>query len=562
MEKEDSFINSIFSSKWMPFIIILILGIIVYIQTFFFNFSYLDDNNLILANQSFLSHLSNVFYSFTTDVFHMPGVSAFYYRPILSISLIFDYHFGGVYPFIYHFTNVAIHIISSCLLFVFLCKLNYKKVLSLFFAIVFLVHPVLSQAVAWIPGRNDSLLAVFILATFIFFIKYLEENKIKNIILSLLFLILTVFTKESGVFILPLLFFYSVFIHKDKKLSYKDLYFFIGGVCVIALWFILRHFALLGSTSLSISGMIKSVYMNMPAVVQFIGKIFLPFNLSVLPIIEDTTFVYGIIAILLLFFLLFFTKKKRLKYILFGFGWFLVFLLPSFIRPNTDIVADFIEHRVYVPIIGIMIILLETDFIKRINWNKKNTTYIAYTIIFILSLMTMMHSRVFVDRISFWENAVKYSPHYPLTHRNLGAMRYLDGDLLNAEIEFKEALKLNKDEFMAHSNLGLVYANTGRAKEAEEEYKKEIEINPYYDNVYYNLGLLYWQQGKKDQAIIYWKKTLEVNPDYMDAIQALAVYYYDNNDYTRSLPYMAELYNKGVRLPDDIIHMLELSTMR
>lgn len=560
IEKGNSFIDKIFSNKWTPFMIIAILGFVIYFQAFFFNFTYLDDNVLILDNQYFLSKLTNIFQSFFADVFHLFNSSAFYYRPLLTISFIFDYQIGGASPFIYHFTNVGLHILTTCLLFVFFKKLDYRKDLAFLFSIIFLVHPVLTQAVAWIPGRNDSLLAVFILSIFIFFVKYLKEEKIKNLILSLLFFGLALFTKESAISILPIMVFYFCFIYQGKKLFFNKFYFFIGSVGIAVLWAILRGSVLENSILITPILIIKSIYINFLAIPQFIGKIFFPFNLGVLPIIQDTTFVYGIISIILLLIIFFFTKIKRWNFILFGIMWFFAFLLPAFIRPYSDIIADFLEHRLYVPIIGIFIILLETDLIKKINLKKKSTLIIIGSLILVFSIITIMHSRNFVNKLAFWENAAKNSPHHPLAHRNLGAMKYLDGDMDNAEKESEIALELNPSEQMAHNNLGLIYVNKNKLKEAEEEYKKEIEINPYYDSVYFNLGLLYWQQKRYDEAISNWKKTLEINPNYVDAINALAIYYYNQKNYTEAIPYIIELYKKGVKLPPELLKLIQLST--
>lgn len=560
-ENKDSFLDKIFHKKWTPFLIIAGIGFVLYFQAFFFNFSYLDDNNLILDNQYFLSHFLNIFSSFLTDVFHLFNSSAFYYRPILTISLILDYQVGNIHPFIYHFTNVMLHIVSSYLVFVLLVKLNYKKTLSFLFSILFLVHPVLTQAIAWIPGRNDSLLAVFVLATFIFFIKYLREEKRSNLIWSLIFLGLTLFTKESGIFIILILFFYLYFIYKEKRLSFNSYYFFIGSAGILGLWTLLRHITLVGSHPIGFLGMVKSIFVNSPAVIQFVGKIFFPFNLNVLPVLQDTTFIYGIIALVILLLLVIFTKQKRWSFLLLGIGWFFAFLLPSFIRPNTSLVADFIEHRLYVPIIGLFIVLLETDLIKRIDLKKKSVLAIVGCIIILFSVITVVHSRNFVNRLAFWKNAAQNSPHYPLAHRNLGAMEYLDGDTSDAEKEFKIALELNPEEQMAHNNLGLIYSDQGKFKESEDEYKKELEVNPYYDNAYFNLGLLYWNQKMNDKAVESWKKTLEINPNNIDALKVLMIYYYNNKDYTNAIPYISSLYQIGVPLSPELIRLLQLSSI-
>ncbi|MDP2629821.1 MAG: tetratricopeptide repeat protein [Candidatus Uhrbacteria bacterium] len=509
-----------------------------------------------------MANFANIFQSFLTDVFHLFNSSAFYYRPLLTISFIFDYQIGGISPFIYHFTNVALHILATCSLFIFLKKLDYRKDFAFLFSILFLVHPTLTQAVAWIPGRNDSLLAVFILPAFIFFIKYLRDEKISHLIWCLTFFGLALFTKESALFALPIMFFYLSFIYKGRKFSFNTFYFFIGSIGVVSLWAILRHLVLKDATTISLIDMIKSVYFNLPAVVQFVGKIFFPFNLSVLPIMQDTTFVYGIISTILLAIILFYTKTKRWNFILLGFGWFFVFLLPSFIRPNPALVADFIEHRLYVPLIGIFIVLLETDLIKKIDIKKRSTSIIVAGLILVLSIITIVHSRNFANRLAFWKNATQNSPHYPLAHRNLGAMEYLDGDMDNAEKEFKRALELNSNEQMAHNNLGLVYVSKGKLTEAENEYKKELEINPYYDDAYFNLGLLYFGQERYEDALSSWKKTLEINPNYIDALKALAIYYYDQKDYKEATLYAGELYKRGFQLPPVLLQLLQSATIK
>jgi tetratricopeptide (TPR) repeat protein len=175
-----------------------------------------------------------------------------------------------------------------------------------------------------------------------------------------------------------------------------------------------------------------------------------------------------------------------------------------------------------VPIIGGFIIFLETDVIKKIDLNKKSTLIIVGSFILMFSIITMVYNRNYANRLSFWKNAVQNSPHFPMAHRNLGAMEYLDGDMDNAEKEYKIALGLNPEEQMAHNNLGLIYFHKNKLVEAENEYGKELEINPYYDNAYFNLGIVHWRQEKFEEAKSNWKRTLEINYNY---------YYFDKSNW-------------------------------
>ncbi len=543
----------------MEILLIIGTGFLLYLKTLFFNFTYLDDNVLILDNYHFLKNLANVAQVFVQQVFHILHQQAAYYRPILTLSFMFDAQLGGTSPFIYHLTNIAIHLFASCLLFIFLIKLKYPREPSLFLSLVFVVHPVLTQAVAWIPGRNDSLMTLFILSSFILFLDFLKTKKWKYYFFHLLFFALALFTKESALVLTVIIFIYLHLIIKEKFLSANKKILTLGWSMVVIPWFILRQTALKNPIKMTIVDFGKSIFFNSPVIIQFIGKTVFPFNLSVLPIIQDTTFIYGFIAILFLTAVVFLTKKKRSHPIIFGLLWFILFLLPTLTLHNSAIPfgADYhLEHRLYLPIIGLIIVLLETDLAKKFKPKSKKSLIPAVMIIFIFSMITFIYSNNFKNRLNFWKNAVKTSPHSPLAHRNLGAMYHLE-DLLNeAEQEYKKSLELNPLEPMAHNNLGLIYANKGMFEKAEIEYQKEIAINPFYDKVHFNLGLLYYQQEKTEKAIELWEKTIEINPDYSGAYNNLAIHYYQKNNLTKAKFYLQQLQKKGLEVHPGLLKIL------
>ena len=208
-------------------------------------------------------------------------------------------------------------------------------------------------------------------------------------------------------------------------------------------------------------------------------------------------------------------------------------------------VADFIEHRAYLPMVGFIILILEIWPAKNLDIRKQPHLAVAASILLLFASITFIYAKNFKNRLTFWENAAKNSPHFPLVHRNLGAMYYLDGFPDKAEAEYRKALALNPREEMAHNNLGLIYMNRNMFKEAEEEYRKELEINPFYDNACFNLGLLYYKEGKLIEAAELWQRTIEINPDYLDAYRNLAAYYYGQNDLSSYLYYSGQLKKRG-----------------
>ena len=531
-----------------PYIWIALLGFIVYFRTLFFDWVYFDDHVLILDNLFFLKNPGNIFKTFTMEVFHILHASAAYYRPMLTISYMVDSWFSGPNPFFYHFTSILVHMVTSCLVYLLFTKMNYKKELSFFFALFFAVHPVLSQATGWIPGRNDSLLAMFFITSFIFFLDYMANKKDKYLYLHLLFFAFSMFTKESALLLPFMILLYSGFV-KRKKIFKPDFYkLYVGWGSIAVVWFFLRSIALSsGGVNYTPEHILRSLVGNSPAILLYLGKVFFPINLSVLPTLQDSTLVYGVVTLIVLVVLVLLSKEKRMNYLIFGGIWFIFLLVPSFLRPDSTYVADFIEHRVYLPIIGLMIILAEVKIQDKVAISKDALRYILLTLAVVLGIYTIYHTRVFKDKMAFWINAVENSSQHPLAHKNLGAMYYLDGDYDNAEKYFLNSLELNPTEPMIYNNIGLIYMHKGDYEEAETYYKKELEINPGYDNAYFNWGLMEFAKGNKDVARDLWLETLKTNPDHVGAYTNLAVYYYEMEDQVKSNYYYNEAVKRGAQ---------------
>ncbi|HEX6977505.1 MAG TPA: tetratricopeptide repeat protein [Patescibacteria group bacterium] len=544
--KKDWF-NELFLKGYNAYYWITGLGFFTYIWTIFFGFTYFDDKTLILDNLYFLKNLGNIPTAFTTEVFHVLHASAAYYRPLLTISYMIDAQFSGNSGFFYHFTDIIIHLIASCLVYLFLTKLKIRKELAFLFSAIFAVHPVLSQGVVWLPGRNDSLLAVFVLSSFIFFIRFLDSQKTKDLVWHLAFFALAIFTKESAVLLPPMIVLYLILFVKTPIRSIK-LNYVLTWIGIYFVWFILRAIALTNPIHYGVLDVSKSLIRDLPAIALHFGKAMFPVNLSVLPILQDSNFIYGYVSIALVLILLAFSKGRNNKMVLFGIAWFLVFLVPSFVRPDPNYVADFLEHRIYLPIIGIFLILSEIEFIKKLDFLNKKIVFVLSTIIVIFTALNFIHTAKFRDKLVFWQNAVIDAPHHPLAHKNLGAMYYLHKNFDQAEKQYKLALELNPQEVMTHNNLGLIYMERKDYVKAEDEYKKELEINPLYDNAFFNYGILLYATGRADDAEKFWLKTLQINPDYIDAMKNLLILYSAKKDTEHAQYYYNQLQARGIQL--------------
>ena len=471
-------------NTWRPYFLFFLIIFIIYGQTLFFGLTYWDDNALIIDNQEILSDFRNIKTIFSTDAFFSDN--KFYYRPMFNLSFMVDAQLGHLNYAVYHISNLLWHLLAISLLFLILKRLFKKPPLAFYLTLVFLVHPVLTQAVAWLPGRNDSLVTVFILLAFWFFLNFVDKYKLSSFLLYLVFFWLALLSKETSVFFPLLLVVYFFTIGKEKKIARSDQgLILIGSAAVGFIWFLMRYFALQGE-KISTESALISVFHNLPAALAMGAKMILPFNLSVLPVAADTNFIFSLIAWPALILVILLSRRKNLNYLIFGIAWFLIFFLPPFIVSTAA--PYLLEHRLYLPLIGFLIALFSFDSIRNLDWNKKIVWSVGALILCLFSSITIWHSRDFKEPLIFWQAAIKDSPHSPLANRNLGVMYYFNNDIANSEKYYRASLTLNPDEPMVHNNLGVIYMGQKRFKEAEEEFNKELEINPGYDKATYNLN--------------------------------------------------------------------------
>ena len=209
---------------------------------------------------------------------------------------------------------------------------------------------------------------------------------------------------------------------------------------------------------------------------------------------------------------------------LLGLAWFLSFLAPAFIRPVSAVSAIFPESRIYLPILGIFIILGEIDAVKDITFKNARSLFSVLAITGLLFCMSISYSGRFQNAVEFWEYAAKRSPHSALAQANLGCVYDMLLRSDEAEERFRRALALNPSQRYAHNSLGCIYERMGLPKKAETEYLMEIKVTPYYYKARINLANLYFKQGKKAAAAELWEQALRINPEDIYVRKMLADY--------------------------------------
>jgi len=508
-----------------------------------------DDESVVVNNLSIQS-TSNIPKFFTAEEgFHK--VIGKYYRPIVSASYAIDYSIWGLNPYGFHLTNIIIHCIASLLLFrifqVLFWRYKYRNLFSLLSTLIFVVHPIHTEAVSWISGRTDSLVTVFFFGAFLCYLEFTKEQEydrksgqVKSItgknplylVLSLVLYAFGLLSKEMIV-TMPVIILLYDFVYRKKDMDYirKNILVYSLFAVVTIAYLIIRHSLLkdipdretylyfFGKDSLTaFATMIKTIPV-------YFRLLFAPFGLlyHYNGVIRDSTGLLDLNVILSIIFVglmlygaYYFYKKDSI--VSFSILFFLVTLIPVMnIVPTMNLMA---ERFLYM--VSFALVLVIAHFAMLGSAKRDKGILLAGLVVIILSMsyLTYDRNKDWKDNNSLYSSAIGTEGSVLLVNEgNIYAnmQKYDDAARL-----YKRAIEIKETSLLAHHNLGLVYIIKGNLDSAEIRFKRGIQIDPYAPDGYFQMATLSNMRSKKDDAIYYLEKLQTVFPDYKNSSAILA----------------------------------------
>jgi protein O-mannosyl-transferase len=479
--------------SWKPYAWLVLLGLILYGRTLSFGLTLLDDNILLGENRPLLSEVRNIPLIFQRDVYLSAQGPDVYYRPLLNCSYLLDTQLGcGALP-VYHAANLAIHLAVVCALFYLLCLLGYARFPAFAAAAIFTVHPVLTGAVAWLPGRNDSLLTLMVLLALICYWRYVRGGRWPAYFGHLLFFALALLTKETAL-LFPLLILLALYLFEQPNFRRYAWQFLAGWLPVLTAYYWLWHNAMTAPLPPKIGNLLTLF----PAVLMYLGKAILPLKLGVLPLLQPSGLLAGAAVLGLLLWAFYLSPNKDWRRIIFGAAWFLLFLLPPLVAVKPGMILSFSEHRIYLAFIGLIMVLLELQRAWQTAPVDRRQLALLVLILALFSGINWRHSQDYRDPISFWRRAVLDAPDSWFTNSGLANAALYQNQLPLAETALRRAQVLNNHLVMFHNNLGLIYLRQGKYAAAEKEFRAELGGTEHREMVLYNLQVLHnRQRGSK-----------------------------------------------------------------
>lgn len=490
---------------------IVILGFIVYSNSL--NNKFIWDDRLHILNNIFIKSWVNLPRVFCENMAAGAGYKSSFYRPIQTLTYMIDYSFWGLDVKGYHLTGIFIHILVAMAVYALVNILVNKRSVSFFAGILFVVHPLNVETVAFISDRADSLAALFMLLCIIFYIKYAGFKNTKAYILIILSYLLALLSKENSIILPALLFSYHYTFKKgigDKKLMVIT--------CLAFLYIVFRSVIL--SFSFPVIPALPVLLQRIPgffaAITDYLRIFLFPLDLHMeysyrLFHFTEPKVIFGA-AVLFLSLAYAFIKRKSDGFTAFSIFWFFITLLPvSNIYPIGE--SYMAERWLYFPAIGLFFIL--ADKLYLIYSIKRLKALMIVFLIIILgcySFLTIKQNRYWRDPVSFYERTLEFNPESAKIYNEIGFEYEVAGRKKGAIAAYKKAIKYAPGSAGAYFNLANLYHAIGKDEEAKLMYKKAQEINKKAIKQYRATGKKYEDAQKYRKAVSAYKKALELNP--------------------------------------------------
>jgi len=518
--------------------LILIITFIIYIPALSAGFVNWDDPDYVGENSYLIRDLSRLPELFTTPV---QGN----YHPLTMFSLALNFAISGDNEWSYHLFNLLFHLVNCYLVYrlAFLLSKN-NSLIALVTSLLFAIHPLHVESVAWISERKDVLYALFFIAGHITYTKYIDTASKKQYWLTLLFVVLSLMSKPAAV-IFPVSLF-CIDILRRRQFSFKliteKIPFFIPAIIMGLLT--INAQKTVGATGEEYFGLAKNILFGFYGIMMYFVKMIIPVKLSAFypfpPLNEKLAAVYYVAPIftLLLAAVTFFTWKKY-RFVAFGITFYIanLLLVLQIFSVGSAVIA---ERYTYVPYLGLFFIAgCLLDRYAKGNMTKAYAVIIPITLIF--SVLSFLQTQTWKSGETLWDNVIKnqpcsraYSARATLFRRDANKLRN-EADLdKNAKREqqanlkyaeanknyqkaidyYTEAVKLNAIDHESYNNRANIYMDQNKFGNAIVDYKQALVVKPNYYVALDNMGALYARRGMYDSALYYFTKVLEQKPDY------------------------------------------------
>ncbi len=440
------------------------------------------------------------------------------WHPLTWYSHMLVGEIGGSSPGAHHAGNLALHLANTLLLFWVLFRMTGAPRRSFVVAALFALHPLHVESVAWISARKDVLSTLFWLLTMWAYVGYARRPSPGRYLPVLAFFALGLMSKAMLVTLPAILLLIDLW-PLDRK---RDLRLLLEKIPLVALSLVASYVAVLAQSG---AGAVKTLdALSLPARMVnaviacggYVWKMLFPIKLSIfyphnpdpsIWIVLVSGLFVGVATYLALH------LRKSHPYVLFGWAWFLISLLPviGIVQIGAQAMAD---RYTYVPLIGLFIVAAWglPALAPVTGWRTVALSATSFVVLCACMVLTERQVRHWHGSATLFGHAVSVTTNNYLAHHKLGEAMLEQGRNDDAVREFSNALRIKRNFGAAHDKLGLILVQEGRFNEAIERFDQALRATPNDPNVLNNMGVALGRAGRVDEALAHFESALRLDP--------------------------------------------------
>jgi len=449
------------NSRFLLILIIILTAFSLYGKTVNYQFVW-DDHYLIDENPK-IQHAASIKDFFRKDFWENSSnpYDSGYYRPLTLLSFFINHKISNGTPGGFHLFNIILHAANGVLLFLIIFQVTKRNEVAFLTGLLFIVHPIQSEAVAFISDVGDLLCAFFLLTSIYNYLRFvLDSGSRVRYVISLISLSMAFLCKENAMvgFFLIVLIDFTFVSRSNLNALIKRSKLFLPYVLLTVVYIIFRVFILGGVNAVTNLSNIRYVsvlpsfdwYTHMLTVIKivmvYVGMFVAPLEQSIsyviLPSISifDPRVLFGIIFFISIIFLSWLSLKAEERFVGFGVIWFAATLLPlSNLIPIGNVIA---ERFMYLPSIGLCFLCAGSIEYYDRKFSAGPGKKVFISILFVLAVVTMYDQSS--KRISVWESdftlfksAALREDCSPIGHKNLDVTYFRNKEYIKAARERK-----------------------------------------------------------------------------------------------------------------------------
>jgi tetratricopeptide (TPR) repeat protein len=454
------------------------------------------------------------------------------YTPLVTLSYAIDYKIFGMSAAGFHTTNLLLHLFNICLVYALTFQIFKRSFIAAATALLFAIHPLNVEAVAWISSRKDLLFTFFYLSGIILYLKYKTSQKLTQLMLVFVIFILAVLSKPIA-FTFPVVLLLIDYL-ANKTISKREFlekipFLFISILVALLGVYLVKEFQVFASAPSGYTFFDKVCLAGF-SLAFYLYNCIIPADISnyhEYPFKEaaalDAKYIMAPVVCLLIVFIIIKNIRTNFKLIA-GLVMFLIIIGPTLriIPTGYPITADRYFYLASVGFLWTIILVLE-----RVSKYSFALRYIVITVsgILLISYGVVSFRRVsdWKDSEKLWNSVLKNNPSHELANYHLGKLYDNAGDKERALIHFQRVLIRNKNNYDVLNSAGNILAGKNETKTAIQYFDLAIATGKADHLPYYNRGLVYSSQKQFDKAIQDFDNAIGKKPDFAEAFNNRAI---------------------------------------